>query len=71
VRILSFIISRRVSKMKYNVNLSADNREMNVAVSVKKEEDEPDFFENLGKVFNNVKVVDALPDGATDVVDVD
>lgn len=56
--------------MKYNVNLSADNREMNVAVSVKKEEDEPDFFENLGKVFNNVKV-DALPDSATDVVDVD
>ena len=57
--------------MKYNVNLSADNREMNVAVSVKKEEDEPDFFENLGKVFNNTKIGDALPDGATDVIDVD
>lgn len=56
--------------MKYKVNLEADNRDVNVSVSLKKEDDEPDFLENITGIFNNVKV-DALPDGATDVVDVD
>ena len=56
--------------MKGSVNLSVDNRNIDVAVSLKKEEDEPDFFENIGSIFNNVKV-DALPEGATDVVDTD
>ena len=57
--------------MKYNVNLSADNRDINVSVSVKKEDGEPDFFENIGNVFDNVKVKPELPEGATDIIDVD
>ena len=56
--------------MKYGVKLEADNRNVDINVSLKKEDDEPDFLENLTGIFNNVKV-DALPDGATDVVDVD
>ena len=56
--------------MKYQVKVDADNRNVDVAVSLKKEDDEPDFLENLTGIFNNVKV-DALPDGAVDVTDVD
>lgn len=61
--------------MKYNVKLDADNKNIDVSLSVKKEEGEGDFFENIGNIFNNVKLPDSLsnslPDGATDVVDVD
>ncbi len=56
--------------MEYNVNLNANNRNIDVSVSLKKEEGESDFLEDLGKVFNNGKI-EMLPDGATDVTDVD
>lgn len=57
--------------MKYSVKLDADNRDINVAVSVKKEDGEPDFFENIGDIFDKSLKIDALPEGATDIVDTD
>ena len=57
--------------MKYAVKVDADNRNVDVSVSVKKEDGEPDFFENIGEVFNGVKIGKDTPDGAIDIIDAD
>ena len=57
--------------MEYNVNLNANNRNIDVSVSLKKEDGEADFLEDLGNIFNSNAKLGELPDGATDVTDVD
>ena len=56
--------------MKGSVNLNVDNRNIDVAVSLKKEDNEPDFFENIANVFSNTKV-EVITDKNADVTDVD
>ena len=52
--------------MQYKVNVAADNRDINISISAKKEDGEPDFFESIGKIFeSSTKGIE------TDIIDVE
>lgn len=58
--------------MKFSASVNVDNRNVDLGLSMKKEEGETDFFEDIGKIFNNnAKTNPEIPGVIVDVTDVD